>query len=117
MTVAYLNRPFDQVLGRFQIAQRGEPERCAASAAFDLSHHVFGSLFVAPDYQYVSAASGQGDGRRLADPARGARNQSGLALQVSHGCASCRYKMGWVTHSDTSGLGCQTQNPANIGAW
>ena len=46
----------------------------------DLGDHVFGSLFVAPDYQYVSAAGGQGDGRSLADPARRARYQSCLAF-------------------------------------
>ncbi len=79
MTVARLSGPLDQVLGRFQVAQRGEAERCATAAAFDLGDHVFGSLFVAPDYQYVSAAGGQGDGRSLADPARRARNQSSLA--------------------------------------
>ena len=80
MTVARLSGPLDQVLGRFQIAQRGEPERRAAAAAFDLGDHVFGSLFIASDYQYVSAAGGQGYGRRLADPARRARYQSCLAL-------------------------------------
>src|ERR1700722_3054233 len=53
--------------------------RRAASAAFDLGDHVFGSLLVASHYQYVSAAGGQADGRAPADPARRARNQSCLA--------------------------------------
>ena len=80
VTAACLSGPLDQVVGRLEVAQRSEPERCATAAAFDLGDHVFGSLFVASDYQYVSAAGGQGDGRRLADPARRARYQSCLAL-------------------------------------
>jgi hypothetical protein len=80
VTAASLSGPLDQVLGRFEVAQRSEPERCAAAAAFDLGDHVFGSLVIAPDYQYVSAAGGQGDGRSLADTARRARYQSCLAL-------------------------------------
>jgi hypothetical protein len=81
VTAACLSGPLDQLPGRFEVAQRSEPERRAASAAFDLGDHVFGSLLIAPDYQYVSAAGGQGDGRSLADPARRARYQSCLALR------------------------------------
>ena len=73
VAVACLGGPLDQVLGRFEVAQRSEPVRCAAAAAFDLGDHVSGSLLVAPDYQYAGAAGGQGDGRSLADPARRAR--------------------------------------------
>ena len=80
MTVACLSGPLDQLPGRLEVAQRGEPERRAASAAFDLGDHVFGSLVVASHYQYVSAAGGQCYGRSLADTARRARYQSCLAL-------------------------------------
>ena len=80
MTAACLSGPLDQLPGRLEVAQRGEPERCAASAAFDLGDHVLGSLLIASHYQYVSAAGGQADGRSPADPARRARNQSCLAL-------------------------------------
>ena len=95
VTVACLSGPLDQVLGRFEVAQRNEPEHRAASAAFDLGDHVFGSLFVASDYQYVSAAGGQGDSCSLADPARRARNQSCLtSLDQPYVASSSRIK--WV---------------------
>ena len=80
MTVACLGGPFDQVPARFEVAQRSEPVRCAASAAFDLGDHVSGSLLIAPDYQYSGAAGGQGDGRCLADPARRPGDKCGPVL-------------------------------------
>jgi len=80
VAVAGLSGPLDQVPGRLEVAQRGEPERRAAPAALDLGDHVLGSLFVAPDYQYAGAADGQGDGRGLADPARRPGDKRGPVL-------------------------------------
>ena len=95
VTVACLSGPLDQVPGRFQIAQRSELEYSATAAAFDLGDHVFGSLFVGSDCTSTYDAGAQCYGRRLADPARRARYQSRLALQVSH--AICRpLALKWV---------------------
>ena len=80
VAVACLGGPLDQVQGRFEVAQRSEPVRCAASAAFDLGDHVFGSLLIAPDYRHAGAAGGQGDGRCLADPARRPGDKRGPVL-------------------------------------
>ena len=79
MTIAGLSGPLDQLLDRFEVAQRGEPERCTAPAGFDLGDHVFRSLFISSDHQDISAACSQRYGRSPTDTARRARDQRCLA--------------------------------------
>jgi hypothetical protein len=81
MTAARPSGPLDKVPGRFEVAKRGEPERRAPAAAFDLGDHVLGSLFISSAHQHVSAMGGKGKGRSPAKTARRARDQSCLPIR------------------------------------
>jgi hypothetical protein len=87
--------PLDQVPGRFEVDQRGEPERCAAAAAFDLGERVVGSLLLASDYQYVRAALARANAAALPTPLAESATSAALPFRSVTRCDALSPQNGW----------------------